>query len=141
MAQKLAVLNQLRPRIVSQGVADTETIAKRMSKNTTYNPDELFGMLRLFTKEVITALQSGETVRLDGLVNLSANMKVGGEVDMVVRGDRGAISDLNNPQLWTADKISNREYMNKTAEEIITIWNSELHPEDPVPEEEAPNPA
>ncbi len=54
MAKKLAVINQLRPRIISQGVADTETISKRMSKNTTYNPDELFGMMRLFIKEILS---------------------------------------------------------------------------------------
>ena len=135
MAKKLAVINQLRPRIISQNVVDLEQFAKRMSKNTTYNAEEIFGMLRLFTNETNAALQAGETVKIDGLVNISPNMKIGGEVDMTIRGDRGAIAALNNPQLWTTDKVSNYQYKTKTTEEIITIWNTELHPENQVPPE------
>lgn len=133
MAKKLAVINQLRPRIISQDVVGLEEFAQRISKNTTYNAEEVFSMLRLFSKEANTALQAGETVKVDGLVIITANMKIGGGVDLILRGDRGAVAGLNNPQLWTADKVSNHAYMNKTTDEIIALWNTELHPEDPVP--------
>ena len=136
MANKLAVINQLRPRILTQEVVDLEKIAKRISKNTTYNAEELYGMLRLFTNEANAALQAGETIKIDGLLSLVPNMRVGGEVDLAIRGDRGAIANLNNPQLWTAGKVSNHEHLTKTSEQIIAFWN-EQHPDDPVVVEQA----
>lgn len=131
MAQKLTVLNELRPRITSQDNVDLEGMASRVAKNTTYNPEEIFSILRLFTNEANSALQAGETVKIDGLVSLTPNMKVGGEVDLVLRGDRGAIAGLNNPLLWTADKVANHANLSKTTEELIALWNS-THPTDPV---------
>jgi hypothetical protein len=48
MAKKLTALNQLRPRIVSQNMVDLEEMARRISKNTTYNPQEVSSILQLF---------------------------------------------------------------------------------------------
>lgn len=131
---KLAAISQLRPRIISQGLIDLEKMSERVSKNTTYNTEEIYSILRLDTKGIIAALQAGETVKIDGLLTLTANMKVGGEVDLVIRVDRGAIAALNNPQLWTSDKVANRANMTRTADELIALHN-ENNPEDPVVEE------
>ena len=131
MAKKLTVINNSRPRITSQNTIDHETISGRMAKNTTYNAEEIYSMLRLYTNEIIAALQAGETVKIDGVVSLTPNMKVGGEVDLALRGDRGAIAGLNNPLLWTADKVANHENLSKTTEELIAKWNA-AHPNDHV---------
>jgi hypothetical protein len=131
MAKKMAVLSELRSRILSQAMTDLEIIAKRMSKNTTYNQREIYGMLLLAADEIRTALKAGETVKIDGLVNLTPSMKVGGEVDLVARTDRGFVAELNNPQLWTVDKISNPANLYKSTEELIALWNL-MHPNDPV---------
>jgi hypothetical protein len=48
MAKKLAAVNQLRPKIVSQNLVDLDAMSKRISKNTTYNPQEISSILRLF---------------------------------------------------------------------------------------------
>jgi hypothetical protein len=131
MANKLAGINQLRPRILSQEVVGLEKISKRIARNTTYNVEEIYGMLRLFSQETNAALQAGETVKIDGLLVLTPNMKIGGGVDLSIRGDRGAIANLNNPQLWMAGKVSNHEHLSKTSEQLIAFWN-EHHPDDPV---------
>lgn len=131
MARRLVVINQLRPRIASQGVVGTEKMAQRMAKNTTYSPEELYGMLRLYVREILTALQAGETVRIDDLLTISPNMKVGGKVGMSLRGDRAAMALLNNPTLWTADKVVNHANLSKSIIELLTLW-AELHPDDPV---------
>ena len=78
-------------------------------------------------------MQAGETIKIDGLVSLATNMKVGGEVDLVLRADRGAVAALNNPLLWTADKVTNHENMTKTTEELVAL-HDEQHPEDLVEE-------
>jgi hypothetical protein len=131
MAKKLMAISTLRPRIVTQGIANLETLAGRMSKNSTFNSDEIYGMLRLLVKEAIAALQAGESVKLDGLVSLAANMKVGGEVDLTLRGDRGAVAALNNHQFWTADKVANHANVRKTIGQLVELWNSEC-PDDRV---------
>lgn len=131
MTAKLVAVNQLRPRIVNQETVDLEKAAQRISKNTTYNVEEIYGMLRLYTREMIAAVQCGATVKIDGLVSISPNMKVGGEVDLSLRADRGAIAGLNNPQLWTADKVSNHENISKDSDALVVLWN-EMHPDDPV---------
>jgi hypothetical protein len=68
MAKKLAAVNQLRPKIVSQNLVNLEEMARRISKNTTYNPPKVSSILQLFVTDCIAALQTGETVKIDGLV-------------------------------------------------------------------------
>ena len=93
--------------------------------------EEIYSILRLYSKESNAALQAGETVKIDGLVSLSPNMKVGGEVDLALRADRGAVAGLNNPKLWTADKVMNHALLGKSTDGLLAQWNSD-HPEDPV---------
>jgi len=131
MAKRIVVVNQLRPKIISQGVVNLAEMAERMAKNTTYNPQELYGMLLLNVREILAALQAGETVKIDGLLTLSPNMKVGGEVDLSLRGNREAVASLNNPRLWTASKVSNHANLTKSSDELVAEWN-EAHPDDPV---------
>jgi hypothetical protein len=131
MAKRLAVLNQVRPRITSQNIVDNEAMAGRMSKNTTYHTEEMYSVLRIYVNEIIAALQAGETVKIDGLLLLTPNMKVGGEVDLGLRPDRGAVAALNNPTLWTADKVSNHANLGKDTDTLVAQWNKE-HPKDVV---------
>ncbi len=131
MAKRIVVVNQLRPKIISQGVVNLAEMAERMAKNTTYNPQELYGMLLLNVREILAALQAGETVKIDGLLTLSPNMKVGGEVDLSLRGNREAVASLNNPRLWTAAKVNNHANLTKNSDELVAEWN-EAHPDDPV---------
>jgi hypothetical protein len=133
MAKKISVINQLRPRIISQGTADLETMSGRISKNTTYNTQEIYSILRLYAEESNAALQAGETVKVDGLISLTPNMKVGGAVNIGSRSDRGAIAHLNNPRLWTASKVANHANMSKSSAQLIQDWNA-AHPDDPVEE-------
>ena len=131
MAKKLAVLAKTGPRIKSQGTVDLETMAGRMSKNTTYNAEEIYSILRLYVREAKDALQDAETVKMDDFLTVSLSMKVGGKVKMGVRPDRGATADLNNPKLWTAAKVTNYANMSKTTEELLADWDA-AHPSDPV---------
>lgn len=131
MAKRIVVINQLRPKIISQGVVDLAEMAERMAKNTTYNPQEIYGMLLLNVREILAALQAGETVKIDGLLSLLPNMKVGGEVDMSARGNREAVAGLNNPRLWTAAKVNNHANLTKNSDELVAEWD-EAHPDDPV---------
>ena len=129
MAKRLAVINQLRPKIISQNLVDLETMAERIAKNTTYNAREIYSILGLFVDDILAALQAGETVKIDGFMLVSSNMKVGGEVDIAQRSDRAAVAVLNNPQLWTAAKVANHENLTKDSAELVELWNAE-HPED-----------
>jgi len=130
MANKLGVLSKVGPRIINQGAVDLETMAGRISKNTTYNTEEIYSVLRLCVREAQEALQAGETVNLDGLFTITLSMKVGGKVKIGTRADRGAVAGLDNPMLWTA-KVSNHANMAKTTKELMAAWNAE-HPDDPV---------
>lgn len=41
MANRLTVINQLRPKIISQRIVDLKLISRRVSKNTTFNAEEI----------------------------------------------------------------------------------------------------
>lgn len=132
MAKRISVINKLRPKVQSQGLVDLGALAARMARqSTTFDEDEMFGIFRKMMREIKAALQNGETVKLDGLVNVKPTMKVGGQVNLGLRADRSAIAHLNDPKLWTADKVLNHGNMNKTTDELIALWNEE-HPDDPV---------
>jgi len=129
MPSKLTAVNKLRPKIIKQGTVTMERMSVRVAKNTTFHEEEIYSILRLFRRESINALQAGETVKIDGLVSISPNMQVGGDVKMSIRGDRGAVAELNNPLLWTADKVSNHENLSKSSDELVAKWNAE-NPDD-----------
>jgi len=131
MTKKLVAVNQIRPKIVSQNVVGLEEMSGRISTNTTYHTEEMYSILRMFTAGCIAALQNGETVKIDGLLSITPNMKVGGEVDLAIRGDRSAIAGLNNPTLWTADKVSNHANLSKDTDALVAQWNTD-HPDDQV---------
>ena len=132
MAKRIAVVNQLRPKIKSQGVVDLDTLASRIARqSTTFDEDEMFAMFRKMIREALLALQNGETVKLDGLVNLVPQMKVGGEVNLGLRVDRSAIAGLNDPRLWTAVKVTNHANLHKSPDDLVALWNSE-NPDDAV---------
>jgi hypothetical protein len=131
MTKRLTVINKLRPKIVSQGVVDVGKLAKRVAKNTTFNVEEIDAILRLALGEANAALQAGETVKLDGLLSVSPNMKVGGAVNMALRANRGATAGLNNSLLWTAVKVKNHANLSKSGDELVADWNA-ANPGDPV---------
>jgi len=131
MAKRLTVINKLRPKIVGQGVVDVEELAGRVAKNTTFNVEEIDSILRLAVDEANAALQAGETVKLDDLLSVSPNMKVGGAVHMSIRADRGATAGLNNPMLWTAAKVKNHANLSKSSDDLVADWDA-ANPGDPV---------
>ena len=89
MATRIAVINTLRPKVKTQGMVDLEMLAARMARqSTTFDEDEMFGIFRKMMREISAALQNGETVKLDGLVNIQPKMKVGGQVEPARRPQR-----------------------------------------------------
>jgi hypothetical protein len=50
---------------------------------------------------------------------------------MTLRSDRSAIATLNDPTLWTADKVTNHDNLSKSTEELVMQWNEE-NPDDQV---------
>ncbi len=131
MAKRITIINQLRPKIISQDLIGFEKMAERIAKNTTYNAEEVYSILRLYVEESIAALERGETVKMDRFLSVLPNMQVGGEVDVMTRRNRALIARLNNPRLWTADKVSNHANLTKSPEELVELWD-ESHPDDPV---------
>ena len=129
MAKKLSVLNKTRPKVLSQGVVDTQEMSGRVSPNTTFNKIEVHSIIQLFVEGVIQALQNGETVKIDGLLNIAPNMKIGGKVNLSLRADRSALAGLSNPTLWGAGKVHNFANMTKTTPELLDQWDAE-HPDD-----------
>jgi hypothetical protein len=99
MAKKLPILNKLRPKLKPQGIADFGIMAKRIARNTTFHPVEIQAALNLYVEETLHSLENGETVKLNGLANLTPNIQIGGRVNMLARWDRAAVARLNNPQL------------------------------------------
>ena len=61
MAKRIAVVNQLRPKIKSQGVVDLDTLASRIARqSTTFDEDEMFAMFRKMIREALLARGDGE---------------------------------------------------------------------------------
>jgi len=132
MTKKLGVISQMRPKIKSQGVVDLDGLAARIARqSTTFDEDEMYGIFRKMTREIVAALENGETVKLDGLLNITPQMKVGGTVSLSLRPDRSLISRLSNPTLWTADKLINHHNMRKPTEVLLAEWQI-AHPDDPI---------
>lgn len=81
--------------------------------------------------EANAALQAGETVKLDDLLSVSPNMRVGGAVNIPIRANRGATAGLNNLLLWTAARVKNHANLSKSSDDLVADWDA-ANPGDPV---------
>ena len=56
MAKRLTAISQTRPRLISQGEVDLEGLARGIAKNTTYNPEEVYSVLRMLVRAGSTSV-------------------------------------------------------------------------------------
>lgn len=133
MADRLPVLGRLRPRIKAGEHVDNSKLAERMAMGSSAEADELYGNLRRAITEMKKALEAGETVNLDDFITISPNMKVGREVNISVRIDKGFKNELNNPNNWSGKNVENYANMKKSADDLIAEWNAD-NPTDTVTE-------
>jgi hypothetical protein len=80
--------------------------------------------------QIIEITRSGLAVKIEGLGTWSPNIGMDGSFDLQYRADTALIHGLNVPGTFTGT-IRNREFIGKTADELVARWNTE-HPTDQV---------
>jgi hypothetical protein len=133
MAGKLKAINTYRPTIAKQGELNLKSLARQVARHSTFSEGEIHGIIMDAVQEMIEGLKNGYSVRIDGLLMVAPNMKVGGQVNLRVLVDRVVGNTLNTPGLWTANKVRNWEHMTKDAAGLVAVWDKE-HPDDKVTE-------
>ena len=133
MATRLKAIAAYRPAIIKQGELNLPALARQVAKNSTFSEGEIYGIFTDVVREMVEGLQGGYRIRIDGLLILAPNMKVGGQVNMQVLADRAVANTLNTPGLWTSNKVRNWEHMHQDSAALVALWNKE-HPGDPVTE-------
>jgi len=133
MTSRLKAINAYRPQIIKQGELDLKALAALVSKHSTFSEGEIYGIFTDAVAEMVEGLKEGYSVRLDGLLMVTPNMKVGGKVNLRVLADRTVGNTLNTPGLWTSSKVRNWEHIHKDSDGLVAVWD-EAHPDDPVTE-------
>jgi len=130
MANRIAAIQQYRPRIQYGETVQKAELVRYLSDRTGVNEGEVSMMLAELRDAVIFFNRSGRGVKLEGLGTYLPNIDLGGVFDISHRQDAFIKAALNTPNTFTG-AILNREYIGKTANDLVAKWNSE-HPDDPV---------
>jgi predicted histone-like DNA-binding protein len=131
MATKLQAIAQYLPRIIRKETAGIQDVAKLIAGRTSINRGSVKQALDELLAVLAYHLSKGNSVSLPGLGTFSSSVKLNGKFKVNVRVDRELVGELNNEFNGFTGEIVNREMIGKTADELVTIWNTE-HPEDPV---------
>jgi len=77
---------------------------------------------------IIEFNRAGRAVKVDGLGTFSPSIDLDGTLSINFRADPALNHGINVPGTFTGT-IINREYIGKTSDQLVTLWNSE-HPDE-----------
>ncbi len=128
MAPRIKAVNAYRPRIEQGNTVQKPELVRALSRATGLVEGSIDQSIKELRDQIIEFNRAGRAVKVDGLGTFSPSMDLDGNLAICYRPDPALSNGLNIPGIFSGT-ILNREYIGKTSDELITMWNTE-HPED-----------
>lgn len=129
MAKMIKAINAYRPRIIKGLPVKVEEVAELIGGRTSMNPGSVHQALKEFWYALLFFSKAGRSVNLPGLGTFTPSISLDGSIKIKLRVDSELISELNKLKGNFLGKVENAEYIGKTSDELVTLWNEE-HPDD-----------
>ncbi len=107
---------------------ETDDLVDFIARATALNESGVRQVLLELRDAVVFFNLRGQPVKLEGLGTYTPTIGMDGEFGVGHRADIEIKNQLNVPGKFGAE-IENREYIGKTSDELVTLWNEE-HPDD-----------
>jgi hypothetical protein len=128
MAPRIKAVNAYRPRIEQGNTVQKPELVRALSRATGLVEGSIDQSIKELRDQIIEFNRSGRAIKVEGLGTFSPSMDLDGNLAISYRPDPALSNGLNIPGVFSGT-ILNREYIGKTSDELITMWNTE-HPED-----------
>ena len=130
MAFKIEAINFFRPRIEQGNTVQKAELIRRISHATSLVEGSVSMTLSELRFSILEYCLSGRAVKVDGLGTWAPGIALDGKISIQYRPDLAFEYELNKPGTFTGT-ITNCEYIGKTSEELVTLWN-EANPDNQV---------
>jgi len=132
MAAKVTVLRKYRPELKRMRTMQTPEAVEYIARRTGLNEGEIRFVAYELRDTILTAARIGQAVKIEGLGTFTPTIHMNGCFDLLFRPDPRLLDHLNDKTKFFG-KITNKDNIGKTSDELVAIWNEE-HPQDPVEE-------
>ncbi|HEX5840331.1 MAG TPA: hypothetical protein VFY26_21005 [Anaerolineales bacterium] len=130
MAHRIQIISICRPRVDLGNTVRKPELVRSISRATNIVEGVLDCVIKELRDKIIEFIRSGRAVKIEGLGTWTPNIGLDGSLTIQYRPDTALIKALKEPGTFTG-RVSNRENIGKTGEELVTQWN-EVHADDPV---------
>ncbi|MCI0550141.1 MAG: hypothetical protein L0287_04230 [Anaerolineae bacterium] len=124
MASKIKVIGVYRPRIELGNTVQKPELMRAISRATGLVEGSADQAVKELRDHIIEFVRSGRSVKVEGLGTWTPNITLDGSLDIQYRPDTALTNGLNVPGTFTGT-IINRENIGKTADDLVTMWNTE----------------
>ncbi len=131
MAPRIKAINAYRPRIEQGNTVQKAELVRTLSRATGLVEGSIAQANMELRDHIIEFNRAGRAVKVDGLGTFSPSINLDGTLFINFRADPALNHGINVPGTFTGT-IINREYIGKTSDQLVTLWNSE-HPTELVP--------
>jgi len=131
MTTRMKAIGTYCPRVRSKGLVDSKDLTEHLAMRTGLHEAEIRHVLIELREAVRHFTVRGFNIQLDGLGIYSPGIELDGTMTLHHRADRYLIKELNRPGGFRGE-IVNREYIGKTGDDLVDVWNGE-HPEEQIP--------
>lgn len=130
MAHKIQAINTYRPRLDQGNTVQQPELIRILSHGTGLLEGTVDHTIKELRDKIIFYCRSGRAVKVQGLGTWTPSIGLEGKLCIHYRPDPAFVYLLNMPGVFTGT-ILNKEYIGKTADELVMKWNED-YPEDPV---------
>jgi hypothetical protein len=130
MAHRIKAISTYCPRIEQGNTVQKPELMRAISRATSLVEGSVDLSLKELRDQIIAFNRTGRAVKVEGLGTFAPSIDLSGELAIVYRPDPTLNFGLNTPGTFTG-RISNREFVGKSPDELVSRWNAE-HPEDPI---------
>jgi len=130
MAHRIKAINAYRPRIEQGNTVQKPELIRAVSRATGIVEGTLDQNIKELRDQIIEYCRAGRAVKVEGLGIWTPTIALDGTFDIQYRPDAAFGYSLNIPGVFSGT-IINREYIGKTSDELVALWNAQ-HPEDQV---------
>ena len=128
MAYKIQAINAYRPRLDQGNTVQEPELLRLLSHGTGLLEGSGGHTIKELRDKIIFYCCAGRAVKVEGLGTWTPTIGLDGTLKIQYRPDPAFAYQINMPGVFTGT-ILNREYIGKTGDELVALWNED-NPED-----------
>ena len=124
MAPRIKAVNAYRPRIEQGNTVQKPELIRAVSRATSLVEGTVDQAVKEVRDQIIEFCRAGRAVKVEGIGTFTPSIDLDGYFSIAFRADPVMNFGLNIPGIFSGT-ILNREYIGKSSDELVNMWNEE----------------